>query len=314
MFNHSAFLTRFLAFAALMALAACGNLPQPFAGNPGTTALRLAQPPPARLVVVPPDQQIMASPAGTGFASDIAAALVDRDVPAFAEMPHAGDWRLVIGVQPEIGGIVPTFTVQNPAGIAQGTAEGSPLDASSLNAVSSPVLHQTITDAASKVAALLTRIEAQRQLSDPNSLRNRPAKVAFSGVSGAPGDGNTALARQFRADMTLVGEPLQEGSVDADFTVLGRVIVTPTAGNREQVEIQWIVHDAKGGEAGKVSQLNEIPAGTLDHYWGDVAVVVAQEAAGGVRDVIVNQTGARGAALSGAQTGTPAGAQAGAIH
>ena len=70
-------------------------------------------------------------------------------------------------------------------------------------------------------------------------------------------------------------------------------------------------------------QLNEIPAGTLDHYWGDVAVVVATEASGGVNDVIKRQTqperpsnrtsqhgagqqpGAQNAAVRG-QAGTPA--------
>ena len=41
---------------------------------------------------------------------------------------------------------------------------------------------------------------------------------------------------------------------------------------------------------GKVVQLKEIPAGTLDHYWGDVAVVVATEASAGISDVIKLQT------------------------
>ena len=40
-------------------------------------------------------------------------------------------------------------------------------------------------------------------------------------------------------------------------------------------------------------QLNEVPKGMLDLYWGDVALVVAQEAAGGVRDVIANRIAAR---------------------
>jgi hypothetical protein len=53
------------------------------------------------------------------------------------------------------------------------------------------------------------------------------------------------------------------------------------------------VDDARGREAGRVVQLNEVAAGTLDKLWGDVAVVVVQEASGGVRDVIFNQSGAR---------------------
>ena len=42
-----------------------------------------------------------------------------------------------------------------------------------------------------------------------------------------------------------------------------------------------------------MAQLNEVPAGSLDHYWGDVAVAVVQEAAAGIRDVILNQSGLR---------------------
>jgi hypothetical protein len=38
-------------------------------------------------------------------------------------------------------------------------------------------------------------------------------------------------------------------------------------------------------------QLNQVPAGSLNGLWGDVALVVAQEAAGGVHDVIVQQSG-----------------------
>jgi hypothetical protein len=34
-----------------------------------------------------------------------------------------------------------------------------------------------------------------------------------------------------------------------------------------------------------------IPSGTLDRYWGDVAVVVATEASNGVNDVILRQSG-----------------------
>ena len=37
--------------------------------------------------------------------------------------------------------------------------------------------------------------------------------------------------------------------------------------------------------------LNNVPAGTLNGYWGDIATAVAQEAAGGVRDVILRQSG-----------------------
>ena len=48
-----------------------------------------------------------------------------------------------------------------------------------------------------------------------------------------------------------------------------------------------------GREVGRILQLNEIPAGTLNGFWGDVSVVVAKEASSGVRDVILTQSGRR---------------------
>jgi len=65
--------------------------------------------------------------------------------------------------------------------------------------------------------------------------------------------------------------------------------MVPIAGQQERVEIQWIVKDAQGNERGRALQLNAIPAGSLDHYWGDVASAVAIEASGGVNDVLKKQ-------------------------
>ena len=73
-------------------------------------------------------------------------------------------------------------------------------------------------------------------------------------------------------------------------------------GGQQRVEIQWAVKAPSGDERGKVVQLNEIPAGSLDHYWADVAVVVATRRPGGVNDVIQRQSGRR-AGRAGSWTG-----------
>ena len=91
----------------------------------------------------------------------------------------------------------------------------------------------------------------------------------------------------------------------ADFIVQGNVRMVPIAGGQQRVEIQWAVKAASGDERGKVVQLNDIPAGTLDHYWADVAMVVATEAAGGVNDVITAPVRAR-AGRAGSWTGAEA--------
>jgi hypothetical protein len=110
-------------------------------------------------------------------------------------------------------------------------------------------------------------------------------------VTGAPGDGDVSLTKQMRTHLATLGPILVPQAEAADFVVKGEVKAVPIPGNRQRIEIQWIITDAKGAERGRVVQLNEIPAGTLDHYWGDVAVVVATEASGGVNDVILKQSG-----------------------
>ena len=75
---------RFLASLALLALAACGDLPQPFRGNPGGMAGRLAVPPPYRLAVSPPETALLSADESEAFARAIAEALLRRVGPPSA--------------------------------------------------------------------------------------------------------------------------------------------------------------------------------------------------------------------------------------
>ncbi len=91
--------------------------------------------------------------------------------------------------------------------------------------------------------------------------------------------------------LQLPGQGLivQPQTDQADYKVSATVTVVPASPGQSRVEIQWIVRDTNGRDAGHVAQLNEVPRGSLDHYWGEVAATVAQQAAGGVQSVIANQ-------------------------
>jgi hypothetical protein len=243
--------------------------------------------------VPPPKAGVLADAQATLFAAALANALAAQDVPAVADRARKGDWRLVVAAEPRGGMVVPLYTIDDPAGAEQGSTEGLPIASAAWLQAAPATLKQAAADAAPRLAALLTSIEAARHESNPASLAIRATRVAFRGVTGAPGDGNQSLARQMRSELAKLGEVVQDTEAGADFVFAGAVTTTPTAGGQMRVEIQWTVEDAKGEERGKVVQLNEIPSGTLDHFWGDVAVVVAHEAAGGVRDVILKQTGGR---------------------
>ncbi|OJY70264.1 MAG: hypothetical protein BGP12_21135 [Rhodospirillales bacterium 70-18] len=277
----------------LALLAGCGDLPRPFAGNPGATAVRLSQPPPARLAVEAPGGALLTDKAAATLTTAVALALAAREVPAVADPPRKGDWRLVIGATAQDGTVVPGFTVLDPQGATKGSTEAAPVDAAIWSRGDPVDLARIGNQAAGPIATLLTGIEAARRESDPTSLVNRPIRVAVKPVTGAPGDGDAALARQMRLELPKLGLVVQDQPAGADFTVAGQVIATPAAGHQVHVEIRWGVIDASGHDLGRVVQLNEVPAGTLNGFWADIAVVVAQEAAGGVNDVIQNSIGKR---------------------
>jgi hypothetical protein len=278
--------------ALLVLLAACGDLPHPFKDMPGANALRLAQPPPSRLAIPMPTDALLDDQSARVWSGALADGLQAQELPASANEPGPGDWRIVLSAHMDPGGsVVPTYTVVDPRGTAQGSVDGPAVAARAWAAGDAGTLKAAATAEVPKLLSLLTSVEAHRQQSDPNSLLNRPPRVFFAGVTGAPGDGNTALTRLMVARLPTLGDVLVDSARAADFTVRGEIKTAPGAGKSVRVEIQWIIVDAQARESGRVVQINEVPPGTLDHYWGEVAEVVATEAAGGVHEVVQQASG-----------------------
>ncbi len=282
-----------LALAFLMPLAACGDLPQPFLGNPGATARRLAASPPAppRLVVPAPPTALLSDDGSKALAALLARDLQLREVPAYAEPGSRYDWILSVTARNQGQAIVPVYTVRTPQGHDAGSVQGPPVPLAAWAAATPTTLEHVAGDAAPRLTAMLARLNTTLQAADPNSLLNRPARVAVPEVTGAPGDGNVSLTRLMRMRLSKLGESVQEKPQGADFVVQGRVRVVPIGGGQERVEVQWIVSSPTGGERGRVVQLNDVPAGSLDHAWADAADAVTEQASGGVREVVLRQSG-----------------------
>ncbi len=286
-----------LALAGL--LAACGTLPQPFRGNPGETARRLASEPPIlpRLIVPAPATALLSDSGGQAFAALLARDLQLREVPAYAEAGHSGDWVLAVSATDTGRAVVPVYTVRTPQGREAATLKGSPVPTDAWAAATPATLEEAAADAAQRLSVTLAGINTTLQRANPNSLLNRPARVAVLEVTGAPGDGDAALTRLMRTHLSALGETVQDSPKDADFVVQGQVRTVPIAGGQERVEIQWIVTEPRragtpgGAERGRVVQLNNVAAGSLNGVWGDVAQAVTEEASGGVRDVVLRQSG-----------------------
>ncbi len=280
-----------LALLLCFVLAGCGDLPEPFLGNPGATAKRLAQPLTSLLAVPPGTDTLLPDADNRALAEQIAAALQATEVPAMVRTPEKTDWRVITKVERDGDFVTPLYSLQDPQGQEQGTAQGEKVPLRVWANATPALLQQIAAEAAPRIGAVLTSIRVAHDKADPGSLYNRPAKVEVSEVTGAPGDGDLSLTQQMRARLAVLGPVVLTTLAGADFVVTGEVKVVSIPKHQERVEIQWIVRTGSGDERGRVVQLNEIPAGTLSRYWGDVAVVVATEASRGVNDVILRQAG-----------------------
>lgn len=294
---------RYGLLALPLVLAACGDFPQPMQGNPGRMGAILAHPPPQRLVVPVPGAALLADASAKLFADDLAQALADQTVPAFAQKPQRGDWVLGVSAAMTGGQVTPSYTVTDPRGHVQGKEVGVPVPSQAWADGDQATLQAEATAISPKIAALLSNIDAALKQSDPNSLYNRPPRLDFSGVEGAPGDGDTSLAREMRKDLPGTGLVLVDSKLQSDYLMRAVVKKTTVDPKTDHIEITWIVDSEDGKEVGRVTQLHDIPKGSLDSFWGDVAVVAAAEAAQGVKEVIDNNIGKKVPAPTKAKAG-----------
>ena len=288
---------RALLLVILVCLTGCGGLPQPFFGAPGRNGALLTAPPPARLAVPIPAQSLLTDAASVMWATATATALANDALPAFSGPARPGDWSLLLSAASHGSDIVPSYEVLDATGRSQGTTQGMPISAAAWSLADASVLSDAASQAAPRIDALLTNIQAARLHADPNSLQNRPARVYVAGVTGAPGDGDQSLTTQITRKLTNLGIVVQDSASGADYRVRGEVATSPGSGGQLKVELQWVVDDSRG-ERGRVVQLNEVPGGSLDRYWGDIAVVAAEQASGGIKDVLFNAAGPRVGAAS----------------
>lgn len=272
-------------------LGACGDLPQPFRGQPGAVGARLARPPAYRLAVPAPTGALLTDADAQAYARLLAEALMAQEVPAVDGPAWPLDWQVVVTASREGGQIVPRYALRDADGQSLGEHAGRAVSFRDWAEGGEQVLRGVATEAAPAIATLVGRVDALRRTGDERAVGVGPPVVLLKPVRGAPGDGNRSLTVRMAERLAGLGLQVQDQAEGAGFAVEGVVTVTPPARGVQRVEIVWTVSRRDGYDLGRVLQLNEVPSGSLDGLWADVAYVVAEEASGGVRDVIVNAGG-----------------------
>jgi hypothetical protein len=150
------------------------------------------------------------------------------------------------------------------------------------------MLAQVASQATPGLARLLLSVQAARASATPSAISAGPPRIRFLPVQGAPGDGAQSLASRMREFMSNLGFVVQDTAEGAQYGLTAQVRISPPASNAQVVDLQWIVTRRDGEELGRVVQINEVPAGRLNRFWGDVAYVASEQASAGVQTIIRN--------------------------
>lgn len=226
------------------------------------------------------------SPAATDIAQAMADALQQADVPASTSASNQRSFRLTSTVTTLAAGdsgddIIITWTLADANGRRLGGAQSNTTASEASWRRGGDDIARALANPAAPALAKLIQSDA------PLPQGNASPVVALGSVSGAPGDGDTALARAMGAALGRVHVDLADaGGGKPDYTLSGTVEVSPPDGKNQKVKVSWALLRPDGSEVGRVNQENAVPAGSLDRYWGDIAYAVTNAAAPGVRQLI----------------------------
>lgn len=284
---------RFLLLAALLLPAACGDLPQPYRGRPGGQAGSLSQPPTVRVAVPRPGADaLLDSRGGERMAEALANALQQNEVPATAGTAFPLDWPVTVDASQDGRSVTPRYRLRNAEGEDLGTVTGRAVPVRAWSDASDATIADATRYAAPRIAELLLRAEAQRRGTSAESLLGSAPRIYIAAVRGATGDGNSALSSHVRGALQRRGMVPQDNTIGAGYALTAQVDLANTdMAGEQRVEIVWTISRRDGHDLGRVVQINNVPAHSLDRAWGEVAVSAANEAAGGIRDVIRNAGG-----------------------
>lgn len=269
--------------ALLLLVAACGPLPHPFEHPAGSSGYPLAA---LTIDVRVTPVAGLPGPTGEAVAQAVAESLGAYGVTATTR--SGTDSRFVLEGSyndpepdaPPPHGTLIVWTLFDADGEATGIHTQA-VDAALAAGTDAATLRATGTAPAKALAGL---IGADAELPAVDTAAR--AGLFLAGISGAPGDGDTALAIALRLVLADSGLGSASTADSAAYILHGTVTVEPPRDGGQPVEIRWQVTTRDGNELGEAVQRNAVPAGRLDSHWGAIAGLAARAAVDGIADIV----------------------------
>ncbi|MFQ5776192.1 MAG: hypothetical protein ACE5GS_16865, partial [Kiloniellaceae bacterium] len=269
------------------ALAACGQLPRPFAPEKKAPNALLRLDDRGGIVVLPVTGDVPGTPGAVAEA--MAEALRGLNVPA-ATGGGNGESRYLHGralVRPLPGGREELFLYWEVRE-ADGRRTGfhslrRELPGGAWHALR-PELVETLGAAAAPAIAALVQNPPVEMAAIPGFPR---ARLVVLPLDEGPGDSPLSLPRALEAELLAAKLPVADRIGEDDLLVLGDVALGPPRDGVQEVAVKWLVVSARDDEElGEIAQRDRVPAGSLDGNWGATAREIARGAAAGVIDLL----------------------------
>lgn len=245
---------------AVLLLSGCGNLPRPFKENHNEAANPLTVVKDARGIVVAPLSG--APPATAGVMPEMMAdALMKRGLVAVTDGSLDNALLLEGDARGSGGDIVVNWVLTDAAGneVAR-TASRTRVAPSAWLSGDRGGLERLAADAAAAVDVALGG-------GAKDAMGAEAPKIFVGEITGAPGDGNRALAAALRNLLMQAKIPTTSKESEATISVNGVVEAIP-AGDRERITLTWNLTGKDGSDVGSIRQQNEVAKGALDGRWG----------------------------------------------
>lgn len=148
---------------------------------------------------------------------------------------------------------------------------------SGATAVASPPASSPTAATPNKEKSTAESSRPQRTAS--TATRSRSIAAMVSPVSGAPGDGRSALTNAVRERLKARGVQIATTGGRDVYRISGEVTMGPAPGSNQRVQIVWKLSGPSGQNLGTVTQQSNVPKGSLDRAWGPAALSAGNAAA-----------------------------------
>lgn len=273
--------------AALIVTAGCQPLPQPF--QPGAsqkTANPLLRLPDRSGIVVRPVAG-MPDGSGTTLAHEMAAALIDRNLPAFTENGNRSSLVLTGQAIARSRGATRSeirliWKISNSKGLQLGEHVLDIAARKSAWAKGSPNL---LRDMAAKSAGKVAGIIQGPAVADQTANRTKRTLHVWR-IDGAPETAAALLRAELETSLRQRALRVSSKMRPDSIVIVGTVSLKPGNGSNRSLGLEWTVMSPNGKELGKLHQKNTVSAESLENDWPKIARNIATGAAEGIGNVL----------------------------